>query len=101
MSRNRHAVKLFSLAKSWLAGLLALMLVGVAIQSVGHHCGSAQTNHHDCAACQMANGTVLADGSVGVQFQSPAMEVTLELVWNLVTPTSSDLLLSDGRAPPA
>jgi hypothetical protein len=101
MSCRRHTSRLFSLAKPWLAGLLVLLMLGVAIESAGHHHGSARVNHQDCAACQMAHGTVLADGLAGISCQLPSTEIVLELVWNLTPCGSSDLLLSDGRAPPA
>lgn len=99
MQRNRiHRV--FSLAKPWLTGLFALMWLWVAADAVGHHHEAGQPSHHECAACQLAHGTVLADGSVGIAFDLPTVPTWFQSVWVLPAFDSSDLRLSPGRAPP-
>jgi hypothetical protein len=100
MQRNR-VNRLFWLAKPWLAGLFALMWLVVVAESVGHHCESERPSHHECAACQMAHGAVLADGSVGVALDLPATPTSFQSSWISPASGSSDLRLSPGRAPPA
>lgn len=98
---RRRTRSLFALAKPWLAGVLALLWLVVAAEAVGHHCESGRVAHHECAACQMAHGTVLADGSVGVACDLTAAPISVESNWILPVFQSSDLRLSPGRAPPA
>jgi hypothetical protein len=100
MQRNR-VNRLISLAKPWLAGLFALMWLVVAAESVGHHCESERPSHHACAACQMAHGAVLADGSVGVALDLPAIPTLFQSTWISPCSALSDLRLAPGRAPPA
>jgi|SRR5690349_15471517 len=100
MERSRTR-RLFSLAKPWLAGLMALLWLMIAAEAVGHHCESGSLSHHECAACQMAHGTVLADGAVGVAVDLPVASVAFQPNWILPVFQSSDLRLSPGRAPPA
>lgn len=98
---NRHQKSLFSLAKPWLAGLLAWLWVVLVAESVGHRCESDRAAHPDCAACQMAHGTLLANGSTETSLVVPTTEVAFRSVWILPTCDSTDLRLSPGRAPPA
>jgi hypothetical protein len=100
MQRNRGN-RFIALAKPWLAGLFALMWLVVAAESVGHHCESEFPSHHECAACHMAHGAVLADGSVGVALALPAISNSFQSPWISPASGSSDLRLSPGRAPPA
>jgi hypothetical protein len=100
MSRKRPASHWFSLAKPWLAGLLVLAWVAVAVEAVGHHCEADPPAHHDCAACQLAHGTLLADGSTGLLVAAIACEPAVQPVWYFACFESSDLLLASGRAPP-
>jgi hypothetical protein len=101
MQPKRVIIRLFAPTKRWVAGLLALLWLVVAAQSVGHHCLSHQDAGHDCAACQVAHGTVLADGAVGIRLPLPAAEIVFQPVWAFAVFQSVDLRLSPGRGPPA
>jgi hypothetical protein len=98
---NRCPQSLFALAKPWLAGLLALLWVLLFAESVGHHCESGRAAHPDCAACQMAHGTLLANGCTEAVLEVASTEVAFQSVWILPTFASTDFRLSPGRAPPA
>jgi hypothetical protein len=101
MDRTRLTNRMFKLAKPWLAGVLALLWLVVAAEAAGHHCDSHHQAGKECAACQMAHGTVLANGSTGTAIELPVVEVSYQSVWVFAASDTSDLRLSPGRAPPA
>jgi hypothetical protein len=101
VQQQRQHLSLLAYAKPWLAGLLALLWLVLMAEAVGHHCESDRAAHHDCAACQMAHGTLLADGAVGVSWEVPVTELTIQAPCVPPLSTAIDLRLSPGRAPPA
>jgi len=101
MDGIRTVRRLFALTRPWVAGLLALVWLGLAAESVNHQCAPASPAHHDCAACQMAHGTLLANGSVTISLVVMVDTVDCLPVKKLSPLACSDLRLAPGRAPPA
>ena len=97
--RNRN-LKAQRLANAWLAGLLAVWLVVLGLDAVTHRSHACDADHHNCAACLLAHGGVIADGAMGAAIVLPDAPPILALTSRTYLPLSSDLLLAPGRAPP-
>ena len=100
MNRGNAASAWRNLAASWLAGALALLLVGLAISSAGHCEHNGRHAHPDCAACAMAQGGVVANGATGATVIIFDAALALPVPGDFQQALLADLRLAPGRAPP-
>jgi hypothetical protein len=101
MNRRNGTAARLRLATSCLAGLLAALLVVVVIGSGAHRGHSDQPGHHDCAACLLAHGGLLADGATGASVSQSTSSFDLPSLTEARPASVLDLRLAPGRAPPA
>lgn len=91
-------------ARSWLAGALAILLLVLAVGAGAHREHREDTGrhgHHECAACLIAHGGLLADGTTGAFVVFSAFSFDLPGFCEMQPALVLDLRLSPGRAPPA
>jgi hypothetical protein len=101
MNRRSTVSRGFALAKSWLAGLLVVLLLALSIGSALHRDHQDhQAGQHSCAACLIAHGGVLADGATGTAVISSSHSFDLPGLGEAKSASSCDLRLAPGRAPP-
>ena len=97
--RNATSSRL-KLAISWLAGLLAALLLVLTVGSGAHREHADQPDHHDCAACLMAHGGLLADGATGASVIFASSGFDSPIPGESRSASTFDLRLAPGRAPP-
>jgi len=89
------------LARTWLAGLLVCLLLALSVGSVVHHDHQDhQEGSHTCAACLLAHGGLLANGTTGATVVSSPHSFALPVFAGAKSASHFDLRLAPGRAPP-
>lgn len=104
MNRRNTVSAWLEPATSWLAGVLAALLLVLAVGSGAHREHDAHADkhgHHDCAVCMMAHGGVLANGAVGAFIVFSTSSFDLPSLKESHPVFACDLRLAQGRAPPA
>jgi hypothetical protein len=95
--RTAHSA---SQAKAWLGFLLAVLLLWVSFASATHSVQGQHADHHDCAACLIAHGGVVADGATGAPVITTASRFALLAFVECRAISISDVCLVPGRGPP-
>jgi len=91
----------FSLTKTWLTGLLVVLLVALSVGSALHRDhGSDHAGQNTCAACLIAHGSLVADGAIGTTIVSLSQSFDLPSLGETKPILVSHLRLAPGRAPP-
>ena len=97
---SHRTVPSASQAKACLGVLLALLLLWVSAASVTHPVQGHHADHHDCAACLIAHGGLVADGASGAPVVTTGSSFALLVFVECRAISISDVSLVPGRDPP-